>query len=374
MNAERLHAVAIAISEELRSTNERGVLEQLAQAMRRAVNEPAQPAHQVQAAELRAQLNEILRSAPSNSFSAAWRDTLDEVGAREFMGEDLRLRVEAIFAEHEVTPAAATEALEGLTVELGRFESGLDTLLTGLEYFDIGSEQLDAGEFEIGFLIPRPAVRSELRKLGEEFVELEEILGPILELATGTVPEIRVRTISSSEFQVFLEAIPQVATVLSQILDALVVTFERIKRLKDMYTASKDAGDPDTVVEPIKDFANQVMDIDVQALAEKLIEAHGGNLRGDGRDNEVTVAISHSIRAIAGRMDEGYTIEVRTYTLPSGTEDEALPEGATPEAEEARRSIAERQPRMRADISGTPILRELGEGDMTEPGGEPADE
>ena len=106
------------------------------------------------------------------------------------------------------------------------------------------------------------------------------------------------------------------------------------------------------------------MDVDIQALAEKLIEEHGRNLRGgEGRGHEIRVDITRSLRATANRIDDGYSIEVRSYQLPESDAEEPPPE-ATPEAEAARRGIEERQPRMRTmNLTGTPILELPGESD-----------
>ncbi len=100
--------------------------------------------------------------------------------------------------------------------------------------FDIEEEEPAPGEFEIGFLIPRDAVGNELGELGEELVELKkEILGPIQELATGTRTDVTVSMISSSEFQVFLEVLPDVAAMLSQIVVELYQAYERIMSIRE---------------------------------------------------------------------------------------------------------------------------------------------
>lgn len=361
MNAERLHAIAISIKEELTSTDEVSLVGQLAQSLRQSVNEP----DQVQASQFRAQLGDVLAGAPSNGFSAAWRQTLEELGAADLLGTNLRDTVEGIFLRNEITPASAADELEAISAELGKLVVGLDSLLAGLGSFDIGAEELAPGEFEVGFLIPRAAVDSELERLGGEFVELKEILGPVQELATGTRDEVKVRTISSSGFQVFLAALPDVALVMSQIVESLLSSYEKILRIREKYSGLKDEDDvPDEALEGILGHANSVMAIDIQALAEKIVEEHGHRLRGEGRSHEVRMDVTRSLTAIAHRIDEGYSIEIRSYDLPEGEEDDEEPhDGVPPQAEKARRIVAERQPRLRAmNLTGKPILRQLTDG------------
>jgi hypothetical protein len=40
-----------------------------------------------------------------------------------------------------------------------RLTEALDNLITAFDFFAIGAEALPPGEFEVGFLVPRPAVK-----------------------------------------------------------------------------------------------------------------------------------------------------------------------------------------------------------------------
>jgi hypothetical protein len=52
------------------------------------------------------------RDRPLNSFSPAWRQALEELGAAELLGERLRARIETIFERNEITPSAAADEIE----------------------------------------------------------------------------------------------------------------------------------------------------------------------------------------------------------------------------------------------------------------------
>jgi hypothetical protein len=211
LNAERLHAIALAVRDDLAATEEVSLVQQLAASLRQQVQAPAEPTYGVQTSELRQQLNARLAGAPSNTFSAAWHQTLEELGIADLLGEKLRQRIEEIFLRNEITQAAAADELEVIAQEVQNLDANLNQLIAAYASFGIGAEELAPGEFEIGFLIPRDAVDDELGQLGREFVELKkEILGPIQELATGTRSDLTVSVISSSDFQVFLEAVPDV--------------------------------------------------------------------------------------------------------------------------------------------------------------------
>ena len=369
MNAGRIHAIALALRDDLAATDSPALVAQLVQSLRQQVQDPAQPDHQVQVSSFREQLGERLASAPSNGFSAAWRLTLEELGVADLFGENLRERIEEIFLRNEITPSAAADDLSAIAERLQSLSTGLDQLITGLEFFGIGAEELAPGEFEVGFLIPRAAVANELEKLGKEFVELDDVLGPFLELGTGTRPDLEGRTISSSAFQVYLAAASGLALVMSKVIESLLTSYEKILNIRETHKRLKDDHVPDEAIEGILAHANERMEIDIAALTEELIAEFGQRRAADGRVNELRVDIKRSLRKVAKRIDEGYSIEVRSYPPPESID---LPEGAMSEAEEARRVIEERQPRMRAmNLTGTPIL-ELPEGDENDDeGGDP---
>ncbi len=118
VNAERLHAIAIAVRDDLASTEEASLVQQLAEAVRRQVQDPGQPDHGVQASNLRQQLNDRLASAPSNTFSAAWPQTLEELSIDHLLREQLRQRVEEIFTRNEITLPAAADELEAVAAQV----------------------------------------------------------------------------------------------------------------------------------------------------------------------------------------------------------------------------------------------------------------
>jgi len=106
------------------------------------------------------------------------------------------------------------------------------------------------------------------------------------------------------------------------------------------------------------------MDLDIDALTNEIVGQSLAQLP-EGREHELKIEVRHSLRQLATRIDEGYSIEVRAFVPPEGEEETA--ESVLNDDEiSAARQIAERQPRMRAmNLSGRPIL-ELEEGNDEE--------
>jgi hypothetical protein len=61
----------------------------------------------------------------------------------------------------------------------------------------------------------------------------------------------------------------------------------------------------------VLEHANEKMSIDIGTLTEALLEEFGDRLGDDGRINDVRIEVRHSLNALANRIDEGYSIEIR---------------------------------------------------------------
>jgi hypothetical protein len=355
VNAERLHVIAKALNDELEQTEAPSLLSELVAALRQSVDDPSQPAHQQNVSSLRQRLDEALSSAPSNSFSPAWREALQELGVADLVGEALEQRIRAIFERNEITPSAAADELAPLVERLQSLQTAVTEVLDSFAFFDIGAEELAPGEFELGFLVPRAAVDEELQELGQEFIKLKRILGPFLELSMGTRPDVHVRSIASSGFQVFLHSAPATALLLATALERLISSYEKVMNIRLAYQQLREAGASNEALDGVAQDADRKMGDDIAELVGDLLAKAEG--LDSGRANELRKELTDSLNALANRIDRGYGVEVRAGDFPESDEEEPR----DPEEEE-RRLEAEKVHEMQQKLSfmnvtGKPILQ-----------------
>jgi hypothetical protein len=218
----------------------------------------------------------------------------------------------------------------------------------------------------VGFLIPRKAVDNELEQLGAEFEKLDAILVPFMELTGEGRPDLQVRSISSSDFMVFLLAAPGLALTMAKVVESLLSSYEKIRGIREKATSLEEDGVPEEITEELRTHANDRMSIDIDNSRTSLFGQAREHLAQEGRPFEMKVEVKRSLTQLAKRIDEGYSIEVRAF-VPSEEEDEEADEAQPDEVVEIARQITERQPRMRRmNLTGKPIL-ELPEGDDDPP-------
>ena len=97
MNAERLHAIAIAVKHELQGPNIPKLVSQLVDQLKNVVNQPQQPQRQQQLGSTRSALAKHLSDSASNEFSPAWVQAIEELGIRSSLGNPLLERIENVF-------------------------------------------------------------------------------------------------------------------------------------------------------------------------------------------------------------------------------------------------------------------------------------
>jgi hypothetical protein len=355
VNAERLHAILYAIDDEVSDTTI--YLTRLRDGLQQSGTEPGQTAHQEVASEARSGLEDLLSGAPSTGFSPGWREALDELGIADLLGEQLRERVESILTRNKITPSAAATALDPITQRVQELEEAIKNVQKGFRFFEIGTEQLNPGEFEIGFVIPRDAVRDELEGLGLEFVHLKRILGPFLEIATGTREEVHVRSISSSAFGAFLDSTPAAALLVATAIERLISSYEKVMSIRIAYKALEESDLQEATLDAVAKDVTALMgrEIDKQ-VKEILDEARDVD---DARRNELEKELKDSLNSLANRIDRGYSIDVRAGEIPPAAEDSDVPPSDEErEMRAAAEQIQAKQERLKfANLSGQPILK-----------------
>jgi hypothetical protein len=360
MNAERFHALLLALQNDVTTTRVRENLTALVAALTNQVSQPNEPTYQTAVAEARRVTRDALDAAPSNSFPPTWLQAIDEMDIGKLLGGSVSAKMDAAFTELAATPAAILEWAQDALQKQEALWAQITGGLSALDYFDVGAEVLSPGEFELSVSVPRGVVHEHLGELGKEFAELERIILPFVELTTGSRPQLDVKTISSSDFTVVLALIPGVAVTIAKSIDWVIATYEKLRDIKEHHQALKEKEVPDAVLAPIEEYANTVMATGIDEAVTALTSEHEAVVK-TARMHEVSMELKLSLNAIANRIDKGYHIEVRVQPLevdPAAADDETNSNGS--EAADLIRhieAVQSRSQRMRfLDPAGSPIL------------------
>jgi hypothetical protein len=318
MNVERFRAVVDALHADFHATNPAPLLVELETSLESLAREPNDPAARLSVDQIKATLDERLAHSSTNSFSPAWREALVELGVDGLVGDRLRLKVEAISEHYAFDPAPVAREIDTIGVRVAEMGEGLDELHAGFELFKIPAEELAPGTFGIGFRIPRPEVDSELGELGMEFIRLKRLIGPFLEISTGTREAVRVQSISSSGYAALLVAAPTTAVLVAKVVEHLISSYEKVMKIRIAHRELQESDIPDETLEALSAHAQISMSRDIDLLIDELL-SDAPELRPE-RANELRKELKDSLNGLANRIDRGYTIEVRAGSMPTGAD------------------------------------------------------
>ncbi|GAB4247530.1 MAG: hypothetical protein Kow0027_09340 [Saprospiraceae bacterium] len=320
MNVERLHRILIDLDEDLRTKDIVTLLQQVRDHLQNQVNQPNQPSHQTNLVNSLKNLYSALESSKYNDFSPSWKEIISEISGEIEFGIPLKEKIENILATNSITPANALEEIKNIFTDLQDFQTAIKNTLTGFEALGIEKEDLDAGQCELGYIIPRAFIDNKLSELKNEISELNFILNNLSEAVTGEKQEHKVKTISSSDFLLYVIIGLQVADVLASATERILNTYKSILEIKQLRTQLKDKGIPASKTKSIETHVNGMMKNEIKEIVKEVMEEHYNG--DDGRKNELENGLTISLNKLANRIDKGFKVEIRVEPLPEPEEEE----------------------------------------------------
>ncbi|MFD2726634.1 hypothetical protein [Hyunsoonleella rubra] len=355
MNVERLHRILIDLDEEIKTDKIVTLLQQVRDHLQNQVNQPNQPSHQTNLVNSLKKLYTALESSNYNDYSPSWKEIISEISGEIELGVPLKQKIENILATNSITPANALEEIKQIFIDLQTFQTAIKNTLNGFEALGIEEEDLDAGQCELGYTIPREFVENKLSELKNEIAELNFILNNISEAVTGEKQEYKVKTISSSDFLLYVIIGLQVADVLSNATERILNIYKGILEIKQLRNQLKDKGIPASKTKSIETHANGMMKDEIKAIVKEVMDEHydGDN----GRKNELQNGLTISLNKLANRIDKGFNVEIRVEPLPEPEEEEE-PTAEYQQNSETIKSIQESARKIEfLDAGGESILK-----------------
>ena len=237
--------------------------------------------------------------------------------------------------------ANALEEIKAINTNFNNLRNSIKKALEAFVGLNIGEEKLDEGQCELGYTIPRSYVDNKLVGLEDEIHELNFILGNISEAVTGKKQEYEVKTISSSDYLLYIIIGLQVADILAKATERILSIYKQVLEIKVLRNDLKMKGVPATQTKGIETHANGLMEKEIKKIAKEILDK---NYQGEeGRKNELQNAVKFALNKIANRIDNGFNIEIRIEPLaePEETEEEIAKTEEEIEKERKINSIAE---------------------------------
>lgn len=323
MNVERLNKILLEIQKEYQINQILVKLQAVRDNLQNQVNQPQQPTYQQSLVTSLVDLYSTLDTSPVNEFSPGWKQIISEIGGEDIFGINLEEAIKDIFASNQITPAAALESINKIVTKSEQFKTTIDTLILGFNDLKIGAEELEPGQCELGYMIPRLFVKNQLSSLNKEISELNFILNSLSEAVTGEKSEYEVKTISSSDFLLYVIISLHVGKVLAEAVEKIINNYKTILEIKILRNDLKSKGVPEKATKEIEEHANSRMEEEIKKIAAQIIKDN--YKKADlPRKNELNNAVTIALNKIANRIDNGFNIEIRVESIPAPNADEKI--------------------------------------------------
>ncbi len=349
MNVEKLNSLAYDIVEESKKLNYINKFKNVINSLQQVINQPQQQTHQTNLSQHLDELHSALAKSLVNDLSPAWYQALVELEIDDIFGSNLSNQIESIISRNQITPATAQEELSSIFNKFSAKMTGFTNLVSGLKQLEIGYDELEEDECEIGILIPREFFENDFENLTLELKEITFILNNFSELITGEKQSFQIRNLSTTDPLITVGTVVAIAGGFAKTVGWLIDNYKKLLEIKKLNHELKQQGLPEENLKGILDYSNSYMENSIEEIIIKLSKEYKGN--GEkGRKNELLNGVRISLNKIANRIDQGFNFEVRIGIPENEVDDEDEQDQDILEIKDASRSLQFMK------LEGSPVL------------------
>lgn len=206
-----------------------------------------------------------------------------------------------------------TDELKEISAKVSRIEMIISGIVSGLSFYENKKEKL-IDYCEIILTIPRQQVQENLKSLGQELISFEKNLSVFSEVATGSREPVRVKTIASSDFSIFLESAPAIGACIALAVERIISLYKQSLEIKKIKLELEKHKIADEISALLDKHIHSIVATEAQKIAAEVMEKHAVRIEAN-RKNELLIELRHSIENLAEKIDKGFQIEVSVGEL-----------------------------------------------------------
>lgn len=360
MNVGRLHTCLYLIKAEYDTFEIVKKLKNLHSSLQQSVSQPSEDATK-NFKNNYSNLFTALSESWSNFESPTRIKTYDDIKVSSKIGQGLRDKIEKIISDNNITPASALKGISELVDEIEKFNTVIARVIIDFDFLNLEYEDIEPGEYEIGVSFPLKIIKSNLEGVSKEMNELDRVFKTFKEIAEDDTSSIKIRSISTTDMQVFLDSAPVVATLIATSLERIVALYKNILEIKKIKNELAKKV-PKKLITPVEEYEKEQIKTEVEKMSENLVDEFYKK-KDDGRKNELKIALGKALRYLAEKIECGAIIDVR-----AGEPEEPEPsegEEETPTYKRAQKEYLKEKERIeQINLKGRSIV-ELQKGDIS---------
>lgn len=294
-------------------------LNKIVTALSNLASQPAQPTHQEALSSVLEELAPKIASLRL-SLTPAQLVRIREIGAETYFDENITETVKEWISENAATPATALSKLQDFVAQRQEYLTKIEALREHLVSLGFEVSELKEGQAEIGFMLPRDLFKNNLNGLTAELQSLERTIRVFSEVFTGSIEEVEIRQISTSDpiffFGLSVPVIVGIGKTITWALDSW-KKVEEIRYLRAKTAAVKET-DAKKLLEEFDSLIIKSIDDAVQSNLTELLK----EVKDKGRRNELKSSIEKALQDVLARVERGMTVEIKFISPLTETTEE----------------------------------------------------
>ena len=321
MNAEQLNTVAKMVINDVQETRILRFFSRLSNNLNELTNNPGDEGAQRNVQTSWSELVDALKMLEEKRWPVGYQQTIRDLGGEILVSNQIVSQIENSLRTEALTPATIRDRVDEMQKELTTFVSKLETLRTAFDDLGIGEEELEAGEVELGFLIPREHIENRLDDFAREVRDFDNALKLISVVAIGTREEFEITYISASDLKIFLRTSLLTASITAAVVSFIIDTLNGIADLKLKYGQIEELGVNGTPLQELENFIEGKLLNDLESFLPELVDEFCSDMN-DHDKQENCNRLRKAVTFLAPRLERGYVIEMRVEPLSESEDDD----------------------------------------------------
>ncbi len=267
---------------------------------------------------------------------------VEQLGLSTLLGEALYATVTGIvYGDQSYDHVSVAAELRKLTSSLNSRVASVVALDKSLDDLNVEYEHVADDESELGVLIPRELVGSTLPQFAKELDKFSGLFRAINELTGASSYDPKIRTISTSWWQFFIELDAIQIAAWTAAIERILTMFKNNLEIKKLQQELAKHEFPLTIHEAMEAEIDRRLSDGIQKIAADL-RAEFGTGKDAARLNEVETQLRHGLHHLAHRLNQGTQVEIN-IGIPELSETEPPSDDESDAAREIRQRIADQK-------------------------------
>lgn len=341
MHLGRFHATIYDLAQHFQEASLPAKLEECAAAL----DQYAQSKAQAQLDAFRAAFGKLLQSAEVTNPDLRQpyaQQVIVDMSVTELLDPSLPDTLNKIVQERAFDHAGIASDFRALAEGSKKKIAQISSIYKAFTELKVEFERVNNTEAEVGILLPREVVGESLTALTTEFSKLGKLFRAINELTGASDYDPKVRTISSSWWQVFIDLDSTQILVWVIAIERIVTLFKSNLEIKDLQQRLSTKEMPKEITDLIEDEIGRRVSSSLETLAADLRREHA-KINDESRLNEIEIQLRQGLYHLAMRINQGSHVEINVAIPESPKEPPAPVEGEEPNQEAQAQIAAQRE-------------------------------